>query len=299
MRTEKQFTLSLIARFIKEGRGTGTYQDYIPWHRVSRGDPSSQGRSHLMMWRGRQRELLSDGEWVAILFSTMLPDLRDVREQFLLSLEPAPHEMSSYDFRFWGSRTYPGTLEIARRLGIKHPRVYGDGLSEPWPMTTDQLLFIGNPDGSGDLVALARKPSIAKLTKRDRQKLSIEKEYWAARGVCWLLLTSELFEESVGLTLRRAAPWALGEPVPPMNRKTAVDIVNATLGYSLSYVIGQISLELGDDNVAQRAFWQAVWTGQLTLDLRRGWRPHEPISLLTFKEFSALNPVWARRSAWN
>jgi hypothetical protein len=77
MRTTKRFTPKVIARFERQHRGEGTYADYIPWHRVSRGDPASSGRSHLLMWRDRLRELLSDGELVEQLFATMLPDLDD------------------------------------------------------------------------------------------------------------------------------------------------------------------------------------------------------------------------------
>lgn len=298
MRTTKRFTPTLLARFMKEGRGTGTYQDYIPWHRVGRSDPASQGRSHLMMWRGRQRELLSDGEWVAILFATMLPDLLDVREQFKLSLEASTHELASYDYRFGGYKTYPGTRDIAKQLGIKHPMVHGGGLSDFWTMTTDQLLLLGEEGGPSSLLAIARKSNHTDLSKRDRQKLLIEKEYWSARGVHWLLLTPEVFEESVGLTIRRGAPWALGEPVRPEAIRKAVEIVKSTLGHTLTYTNRQLSLELGDDDCAQRAFWQAVWSGALTLDLRRGWRPHVPVALLTLEDFVSLNPVWSRRSAW-
>lgn len=264
MRTIKRFTPTLLARFTREGRGTGTYLDYIPWHRVGRGDPASLGRSHLMMWRGRQLELLSDGEWVAVLFSTMLPDLLDVREQFKLSLEASTHELASYDYRFGGHKTYPGTREIAKQLGIKHPMVHGDGLSDFWTMTTDQLLLLGETGGQPSLLAIARKPNADELSKRDRQKLLIEKEYWSARGVCWLLLTPDVFEESVGLTLRRGCAWALGDhPLPAQTVRTAVEVVKSTLGYTLTHTIRQLSLELGDDVVAQRAFWQAVWSSKL------------------------------------
>lgn len=77
MRTTKRFTPDVLDRFRREGRGTGVYTEYIPWHRVSRGDPASRGRSHLLNWRGRQRELLSDGELVMTLFVTMLPGIDD------------------------------------------------------------------------------------------------------------------------------------------------------------------------------------------------------------------------------
>lgn len=141
MRTQKRFTPSLLQRFVRQDRGLGTYQDYIPWHRVGRGDPSSMGRSHLMMWKDRQRELLSDGEWVGLLFATLVRTVTDVREQLKLSLGDAPFELGDYDARFMG-QPFPGTRSIAEKLGIKHPRVNGEGRSEDWVMTTDQVLLM-------------------------------------------------------------------------------------------------------------------------------------------------------------
>ena len=50
-----------------------------------------------MMWKERQRELLSDGEWDGLCFSTMIYNLVDVREQHKLSLECGPSELGLYD----------------------------------------------------------------------------------------------------------------------------------------------------------------------------------------------------------
>ena len=68
MRKTKRFTPELFKKFIESGRGVGTYERYIPFHRVSRRDPSSKGRSHLKLWKNRYRELLSDGELTALHF---------------------------------------------------------------------------------------------------------------------------------------------------------------------------------------------------------------------------------------
>ncbi len=298
MLTQKRFTPTLLARFIRQGRGTGTYKDYLPWHRVGRGDPSSLGRSHLMMWKDRQRELLSDGEWVGLLFSTMISDLVDVREQQKLSLEDGPSELALYDVRY-GGKSWPGTLNIAKQLGLKHPRVIGDGSSDDWVMTTDQLLVIRVPSGQLELLAVAYKPDNKKLTKRSRQLLSIEKAYWDARGVVWLLITPDLFSETAGVTLRRAVPWGLGTPVAMSDVAIAVHAVNQTLGHTFTYTLDIITAALENKDLAQRAFWQAVWTGAIPMDLRTGWRPHLPIKLLSQDEFVALNPVASRRTSWN
>ncbi len=298
MRTQKQFTPALMERFRRQGRGLGTLQNYVPWHRVGRGDPSSMGRSHLMVWRDRQRELLSDGEWVGLLFSTMLNNLVDVREQLPLALESARFELADYDVRFTGGH-FPGTKEIARTLGFKHPRVLGEGSVEDWVMTTDQVLLLRRPDSQLELLALSYKPNGAALSDRARQLLAIEAAYWAARSVQWLLITPDLFYESVGLTLRRSAPWSLGTPVAASEIRTAVSVAWDLLGHSLHYTLEALAGRLGDGDLAQRAFWQAVWCGALPLQLRRGWRPHVPLQLLDKPGFDAQNPVASRRTAWN
>lgn len=297
MRTQKRFTPALLERFTRLGRGTGTYQDYIPWHRVGRGDPASIGRSHLTMWRGRQRELLSDGEWVGLLFATMLNNIVDVREQHKLALNDGSSELVDYDVRFAG-QFVPGTHSIAKQLGIKHPRVNGNGCSADWTMSTDQVLVLTLPSGQLEFLAIAYKPDRKALSERAHQLLSVEKEYWDVRGVRWILITPELFDRSVGLTLRRTIPWGLGTPVSPSAIRAAVDVVEQTLGHTFTYTLGTLTNLLGDEDLAQRSIWQAVWSGALPMDLRRGWRPHLPIELLTPSTFAALNPVASRRSSW-
>lgn len=298
MRTQKRFTPTLLKRFIRQGRGTGTYKDYIPWHRVGRGDPSSRGRSHLIMWRDRQRELLSDGEWVGLLFSTLISNLVDIREQHKLSPDEGAFELALYDVRY-GGKVYPGTRAIAKQLGFKHPRVNGDGTSDDWKMTTDQVLVLRLPSGQLELLAVAYKPDDKKLTRRNRQLLAIEKAYWDAREVTWILITPELFDESVGLTLRRAVPWGLGVAATDADMKVAVNVVSQTLGHTYTYILDSIEVLLGNKDLAQRSFWQAVWNGDIPMDLRTGWRPHLPIKLLSPDAFAALNPVVSRRTSWN
>jgi TnsA endonuclease N terminal len=298
MRTQKRFTPALLERYEYIGRGTGTYQNYIPWHRVGRSDPSSQGRSHLAIWQGRQRELLSDGEWVGLLFSTMLTNIEDFREQQKLTLDDGASELADYDVRHSG-QFLPGTRAIAQKLGIKHPRVNGGGRSDDWRMTTDQLIVFRSASGQLEMLAVAYKPDGSALKRRQLQLLSIEKEYWNARGVPWLLITPAMFDARVGLTLRRIAQWGLGTPVSDSAIALAVDTAMSTLGHTFTFVLDSLALQLGGIDIAQRAFWQAVWKGALTMELRIGWRPHLPIQLLSAVEFASLNPVASRRSAWN
>lgn len=298
MRTEKRFTPKVLNRFLREGRGTGTYSDYIPWHRVSRGDPSSEGRSHLIVWMDRQRELLSDQEWGGLNFAGLVPTLVDLVEQFPISQDSAPHDLSRWQVGC-GLAQFPGTLEIAQKLGTKHPTLTDGDVTCVWTGTTDLLLVLRNQRGGLELLAVSCKPSSA-LTKRAKELLLLEKTYWTLRGVEWLLITPEQYEKSVALTLRRSSPWGFDEPATTTDIQTACKVVRSTPWHAYSDVIQHLTDRFGGvkhRHQAQQALWQAVWRGLLPIDLRRGWRPHQPLTLISREEFVSLNPILARRSA--
>lgn len=297
MRKTKRFTPTVIARFVRQGRGTGTFEAYLPWHQVSRGDPSSEGRSHLLKWRDRLRELLSDGELGAQYFATMLQNLVDSLEQFPLSVEDSAHPLVAYGQGDPGL-PFSGTEALARKLGIKHPTVSGDGKTEQWKATTDLVLVFRAEDGRRQMLAIAYKTNDWKEGRRTKQLLSLEREYWEARGVTWLLITPETYEEQVVLSLRRTACWALGDEVGIDRCSQAAQIARSLSGSSVTQVLRAIAVALGDHELAQRALWQAVWSGLLPVDLRRGWRPHVPLRWLSKEEFLKFNPIASRRSAW-
>ncbi|UCV22565.1 TnsA endonuclease N-terminal domain-containing protein [Ferribacterium limneticum] len=297
MRTTKRFTPQVLQRFHRQGRGLGTFTDYIAWHCVSRGDPSSRGRSHLQMWQDRQRDLLSDHEWVILFFILMLLNLIDVREQFPLSLEEAAHEMGAYLVDA-GDQRFPGTQAIARKLGIRHPITSEGKESADWVMSTDFLLALRTEAGAIELLAIAVKTEEEARHKRKRQLLAIEREYWLTRGVTWLLITPALYDADVGLNLRMQMPWMQGDPAPESAQQMAAESVRNFPGRSLTYILNQLTLKLGEIDLAQRAFWQAVLTGKIRMKLRRGWRPHQPVILLPEADFVAQNPIASRRSAW-
>lgn len=298
MRTTKRFTPDVLNRFRREERGTGIYTEYIPWHRISRGDPASRGRSHLLNWRGRQRELLSDGELVITLFVTMLPGIDDLREQFPLSLDTAHHELCDY---YPGSilQIFPGTQDVATQLGYKHPKATGKGKATPWVMSTDLLLVLKRPNGRLELLAIAYKTTEELKNRRTKQRLEIEQAYWQARDVKWLLITPDQFDRRVGLTLRRIAPWALGLPVPTRELSLVASIASSQPELSLTSLLRHLSTVTGEMESAQRALWQAVCLGYLPIDLTCGWRPHLPLKHLPQPAFLAQNPIAMRRSAWN
>ena len=296
MRTTKRFTPTLLRRFEKLGRGTGIHCDYIPWHRVGRGDPASIGRSHLRMLRNRQIELLSDGELGTLFWISMLPDVIDIREQYPLSLLPAPHELSPYCLV--PHAPYPGTLAIASKFGIRHPRTNGDGTSDSWRMSTDFLLTLRHSGQPPSLLAISCKQSSELQTKRVVNRLRLERAYWLARDVEWLLITENECDSSALNTLARTVGWALETSVHNTAIWIAVGMLREMPNCSETTFIKRLGVCLGDEEMAKRTLWQGVWRGIIPLDLRRGWRPHQPLRLLSMEGFLALNPVAMRRSAW-
>jgi hypothetical protein len=300
MRTQKRFTPALLKYFLLNERGTGTYADYIPWHRVSRSDLSSCGRSHLIIWRERQRELLSDVEWNCVNFAAMLPNVLDLVEQFPLHQEDAPLEISRWDIRT-NSKHHPGTLAIAKSLGIRHPRLQGTDEEVLWTSSTDILLILETASGHKELLAVSVKAeSVQKLGDRAKQLLLLEKTYWQMRGVTWLLITPSEFDPAIKKTLMRTAAWGLAPLVDKHKLEIARRVAMAMPLHPYSDIVNHLSQLFGGQEfhlLAQEALWQAVWFGLLPIDLRRGWRPALPFQYISPDKFLAQNPLAARRSA--
>lgn len=304
MRTQKRFTPTVLERFMRENRGQGIYEDYIAWHKVSRGDPASSGRSHLLRFRGRLHDLLSDGEFRAQAFILMLPGLEDVLEQFPLDHDASLHPACAYFFHADQS-LYPGTVAVADQLNISHPLCKGKVTDRKtplstvlWTMTTDFLVAMKGENQTLKFLAVSIKPSVIGLKERDLDLMRIEREYWSSRSIDWLLITQDQYEKAVGLTLARSACWALAPAAPKLHLETAVRLARESPSGSLCDLLASISDELGSLECAQCALWQSIWSGALLVRLSRGWRPHLPFQHMSEVEFWQQNPMAARRSAW-
>lgn len=297
MRTTKRFTPAVLERFAREGRGLGIFEDYSGWHKVTRGDPTSEGRSHIMTLSGRPHDFLSDLERNTALFAWMNLRLVDLREQFPLSLEPSVHELAAYGAAsYW--KTYPGTLQIAKDLSIRHPSITGDGRKTPWVMSTDQLLTIRSTDGRLIAIALCCKYHKDILSKRKRQLLAIERAYWMARGVRWMLITERLSNPYVIDNLVRTWHWGLISSPTQQHMHYAMEVGRALEGHPIHTTLHRLADKLGSLALAQDAFWRAVWTGRLPMQLLTGWRPSDRLRLVGPRDFWLQNPVVAGRCAW-
>lgn len=282
-------------------RGVGTFDTYTAWHQITRGDPSSRGRSTIEFWPGSAAlvDLLSNREQVVFFFCTMLLDAWEIRPQFPLALNPSQHELAAYSHKYL-NLTVPGTVQIAAELGIRHPVVRQGDDEELWVFTTDLLVTCRSRGGELKLIAVSVKQASELVSRAKMRRLRLEREYWLRRGAVWLLVTERQYELAVGEFLRRNSVWALSrEQAPAELLRRCAAAVRARSGNTLSDVLRTVSAELNIDmREAQLALWQAVWKGALPINLTIGWRPSERICIVDETVYRAFNPILGQRSAW-
>ncbi len=198
---------ALIARYQKEGRGTGFGAEYKPWLKIS--DVPSLGRSHRLrgIKTGRVHHFLSDIEVNLFYLLDWHDAVVDIREQFPLDREE--------------------TQAIAERAGIKYP--VDSHTRVPLVQTTDFLVDYVVA-GKHRRIAYAVKPVEALSEKRTAELLELERLYWLARGVPWGIVT----REDVPKTLTWNIAWVhnyvdlddLSQPHPGYYAEKAALVLN-------------------------------------------------------------------------
>lgn len=303
MRKGQSFTPARLERWRLSGRGTGIGADYQPWHQVTRDDPGSRGRSHLLRWRfGRLHHLLSDLERLGFIFASMLPYLVDLREQFPLAHEIHEVEVAAYRADKIG-QVAPGTLEIAKDVGVRHPmtRRYGVQTPVPWVMTTDLLLTLSGGRAGAELFAVSLKYPADLEERRARELLQIERAYWAVQGVPWILVTPSQYDGLVERSLLNGLPFIVGEAAVASHLIEGCaalkdQICGRPATHVQSFMVDRLGVHWSE---ASRVFWQAVWSGRLPVNLsRRSWI-EGLIEVISPPRFWEQNPLAVRRSEWS
>lgn len=166
-----------IQKWIKEGRGQGFGNNYKPWITIR--DVSSEGRSHRVFGHKSQRthHLLSDLELSTFLLLEWHSTTIDIREQYPLDLEQ--------------------TLEIAKTIGIPHPR-FGKHYQI---MTSDFLVDTHNSITPKFVVQV--KYSNALNDPRTIEKIEIERQYWKQQNIPFYIFT----EHQVPKTISQNIQW--------------------------------------------------------------------------------------------
>lgn len=169
---------AILRRLQKEKRGQGHGIDYKPFLTVR--DVPSKGRVHRRpaLTHNRIVHLLSDLELAAFLVFDWSPSVTDIREQFPLNPE--------------------ATINISKRLGIKHPS-YNAVLQV---MTTDFLIDL-KVDGGLTNHAVSVKYTDDLEDHRTLEKQELEQRFWANEGVEWFVFT----EKDVPITSVKNIRW--------------------------------------------------------------------------------------------
>jgi len=168
----------VIARRIKEGRGQGQGEYYLPWLRVQDGGSLGFLCRPPGWTTGRTHHLLSKHERNYFYILDWASCVVDIREQYpLLPLDR--------------------TLEIAERLRIKHPT--DPHSKEPVVMTSDFLIDWITDDGVIQKIRTV-KPSDQLEFNRVIEKFEIERTFWEEQNFDWGIVTEQEIKEQKILT---------------------------------------------------------------------------------------------------
>lgn len=190
-----------IENRLKQGRGMGQGANYNPWLHIQ--DVPSQGlASRIKGWKTRRvHHLLSELETSYFYVLDWSLPVLDIREQFpLLPLEE--------------------TLAIAEQCGVAYPA--DPRTKEPVVMTTDFVVTVRQSVGS---IEQARTVKYAQdlQSKRNLEKLEIERCYWQRRNIDWGIVT----EREVSKTLAENIKWL--HPYLDLNDLPQSDITRITM----------------------------------------------------------------------
>jgi hypothetical protein len=178
-----------LERTKEKTRGRGRYENYVPWIWASEINSLGTTAEPIDWKHGRTIQCLSEGERMLYYILRWNDKVDDINEQFPLPLE---------------------TVEIARRLGFKHPK------DEGTHMTTDMLVWL--TDGRRRAYSLKSSwkdvreemweaEEDKKRVRRTIQKLAIEKFYWTEQKVEWRLVVKEDLDVKYADNIRRCVEY--------------------------------------------------------------------------------------------
>ena len=155
---------NVYRRRLKEGRGHGEGESYIPWILIH--DLASKGYATRIYGDTTHRihHLLSHMELYYFCLLDWSGQVLDIREQFPMRLTE--------------------TLEIALKAGIRHP--WDNRSNFPYVMTTDFLITTVH-----GMIARTIKSTDELSDRRVREKFEIERRYWESCGIPWKIVTEK------------------------------------------------------------------------------------------------------------
>ena len=254
----------LIKRRVGEGRGAGRLKDYRPWVRT--GDFGSRGFAfRINGWKTeRAHHLMSRIEFHFFLLLEWSLGVLDIREQYpLLPISE--------------------TLSIAEQLGVRHPT--HPKTRNPTVVTTDFIITLQGKLESGE-VARSIKQSTELASHRTQEKLAIEREFLAARGINWAVVTELEIPKVVSENVHWVHPYRNlnDHDFPPSTVERVRDMLltklastNRRLSELTSECDDTIGLESGGSLVIVR---HLIATRQLLVDMTEPILAGQPLKVL-------------------
>ena len=215
---------AIVKRLQNEKRGQGIGKHYKPFLTVQ--DVPSKGRIHRRpsLTHNRIVHLLSDLELAAFLLFDWQKSVIDIREQFPLNPEV--------------------TIDIANRLGIKHPAYKG----VIQVMTTD-LLVDFNLNGQHSTQAVSVKYSQDLEDERTIEKLELERRFWEKEDIEWFVFTEHEVPVICVKNIRWLAPhihsYDLDESERTRVFENILHVLDAAPEEKISVLLSQLDQQQG------------------------------------------------------
>jgi hypothetical protein len=153
----------IYEQYIREGRGSGSGDDYSPWVQVQ--DFASRGVVLRVKGKttGRVHHLMSNNELAYFYILDWSKSVTDIREQYPMS-----------DLNC--------AIKSATQAGIRYPR--DNASNYPYVLTCDFMITT-----TSGLKARTVKQSTELNNPRVMEKLEIERRYWLSQGIDWKIVT--------------------------------------------------------------------------------------------------------------
>ena len=268
-------TTETIKSWIEEGRGQGHGTDYIPWIKIqTRGSPTLGNLNYRYIPTfNRYGHFLSVGEGNLEDFLLYL-GVSDLREQFPCWPWKHPHPLYGHpEFNPASIPWSPGTLAIARSMGITHPRFPGTKLYHI--PTIDVLATVPAPV-TNRAVAFAVKPDLSKveIEEGDAIKLALQRDYCDRLSIPWRLFSPNQIPETLSNNLRILFHYSAPAPNIASIQVQFADVLgnrlsaSETIKDSLSYTRRRLRLS---KKLGEELFHRALWFKQIPIDIRKAW----------------------------
>jgi len=267
--TERQ--LGKVERWIKQGRGQGRHDHYVPWIRITRGfsSPVSHQVFAELGVHERNHHFLSNLEHYTALQLAYL-GATEIRE--CLPMWPMEHVHPLDDA---GARRVPGLMALANEAGIDHGNFIGTDV--PYIASLDMLVTV--PWSGCDIhVGVSCKPdALLNARKRAQERTRLDELYCQAIGVRHLKEGGSQFNVQLLRNLMEFKPmrpeiqqWEKTDQLKRFSEE-----LNRPTTDPLHLCIARAGQMMGVDHQQASALWRVgMWRRMIDVDIGK------PISMM-------------------